>query len=111
MAKLKVLADGRVMTEEELSHEARVQMALNELDLRAANRTRVHNTPKPGTQSPSGRDGGQVPNPSILVEVEVGEKEEPKLDRRRDAAAPQRLGPSEPGQSRLGSVIFGRGVK
>jgi hypothetical protein len=43
--------------------------------------------------------------------VEVGEKEEQKLDTRRDAAAPQRLRPSEPGQSRLGSLIFGRGVR
>ena len=111
MPKLKVLDDGRVMTEEELSYEARVQMALNELDPKAANRTRVHNTPKPGTQSPSGRDEGLVPNPSIRVEVEVGEKEEQKLAPRRDAATPQRLGPSEPGQSRLGSVVFGRGVK
>ena len=111
MTKVKVLDNGRVMTEEELSHEARVQMALNELDPKSRNRTRVHNTPKPGTQSPRGRDGEQVPNPSIRVEVEVGEKEEEKLDTPRDAAAPQRLRPSESGESRLGSAIFGRGVK
>jgi hypothetical protein len=110
MAKVKVMNDGRVMTEDELSHEARVQMALNELDPKSANRTRVLNTPKPGTQSPS-RDGERVPNPSIRVAVDVGEKQEQKVDARRDAAAPQRFGPSEPGQSRLGSVIFGRGVR
>ena len=111
MAKVKVMNDGRVMTEEELSHEARVQMALNELDPKSSNRTRVHNTPRPGSQSPRDRNGERVPNPSIRVEVEVGEKEEQKPDTRRDAAAPQRLRPSEPGQSRLGSLIFGRGVR
>jgi hypothetical protein len=111
MPKVKVMNDGRVMTEEELRHEARVQMALNELDPMSSNRTRVHNSPKPGSQSPRGRDSERVPNPSIRVEVEVGEKQEPKLDTRRDAVAPQRIGPSEPGQSRLGSLIFGRGVR
>ena len=51
MPKVKVMNDGRVMTEEELSHEARVQMALSELDPKSSNRTRVHNTPRPGSQS------------------------------------------------------------